>query len=1022
MSEFVKETSEYIEMSDSITLCIVKDGAAGTSINMKTGVSSIDKLPTSGMKTGDSYIIDGHLWSYTGTTVSDSTHHNGFTDCGKVSGEAGKNNYVHIAWSNTQSPTKDDIVLSNTDGKAYAYMGTWVSEAKEDTVDEAAQMAKWVYVKGDKGDTPEIAKLRVNHSVCHFSRTSNSWDYSSVTVSIVIMNGGKTEIPAYGDTTKYFWRLSTDDTSTKRSSGMGFSASLTASSITVNLYKTGSDENVAIDTITVPMVFDGKDGDGTPGISYRLVPMSDRSATVKASNSSTNATFALHYTLHYKAVKMVGDSSESATIATIAATIEDKTVTTTVDNTEGTLSGTGTKSYTSDNRPADSIPVTVTLSDGTVLYDNVPVTMEAGVAVDINKNLATVTQTAADNKGNISTIQHTAKSISLKVQDLQNGGIDTGKPHTSSQVDFTTLDSDNFYPVMIKLKDDDGVRHTVEIDRPLNGTYGSGEGYMTHDAGFSFRLVFSDIANAWGSYEYGQLRIESISQRWTTPSDTPICPKIAQYHMCSFMVVWLRGGSKYDITVDCADAYISGIWPYMMQVESNPSWVPDVVRLAPYTWTTDHVNAQGGNPYNLLQHDSGGFYADTDKEYLYRFGEMIAGNTFAIVGQPKDSKQWFVATWKIASVSGSKVYVDTSTYGILWQTQNPLGIRMNGILSYIKKGVSYSKSTWDSEQGFGTSESLDNTAVHANWVSGPILVIGKESSATNGVYRDRAVLESVKSCSEEDSVFFYSGTYFDVSPLYGTDGRTNVKTDLLATGIDIKSHKILITSDNVKVRNNKGEETTAVDAQGNLTAGSLTCKDKVSGTVMNIMNGFFSALKGKAGVSLGVDKNGYPCLVGTDPNGNVLWRLGQTYETADQDSKVTMEVVSMKAYGQMNSYAIGEGVILTLNVTNNTNAAITINTSNMHMVLKSEFGTYRGNVDVVTNISVGATAQVVLRGTEAIDTSSSSSTYTSPVGRSVTAVVVYQGDMRLTQDAEYQYQEGLRKDSDGNVQYTLHLM
>ena len=308
--------------------------------------------------------------------------------------------------------------------------------------------------------------------------------------------------------------------------------------------------------------------------------------------------------------------------------------------------------------------------------------------------------------------------------------------------------------------------------------------------------------------------------------------------------------------------------------------------------------------------------------------------------------------------------------------------------------------------------------MHANWGLIPILVIGTES----GTGRDRGVLESVNSCSEGSSVSFSSGTYFDISPLYGTDGRANVKPDLLATGIDIKSHKILITSDNVKVRNNKGEETTAVDAQGNLTAGSLTCKDKLSGTVMSIMNGFFSALKGKAGVSLGVDKNGYPCLMGTDPNGNVLWRLGQTYETADQDSKVTMEVVSMKAYGQMNSYAIGEGVILTLNVTNNTNTAIAINTSNMHMVLKSEFGTYRGNVDVTTNISVGATAQVVLRGTEAIDTSSSSSAYTSPVGRSVTAVVVYQGDMRLTQDAEYQYQEGLRKDSDGNVQYTLPLM
>lgn len=151
MSAIVKETSEYVVMSDSITLCIVKDGAAGTSINMKTGVNSPDALPSSGASIGDSYIIDGHLWTYTGGTASDATHRNGFTDCGKVSGEAGKNNYVHVAWSNKQNPTKDDIVLSNTDGNAYAYMGTWVSETKEDKADEAVNMAKWVYVKGDKG-------------------------------------------------------------------------------------------------------------------------------------------------------------------------------------------------------------------------------------------------------------------------------------------------------------------------------------------------------------------------------------------------------------------------------------------------------------------------------------------------------------------------------------------------------------------------------------------------------------------------------------------------------------------------------------------------------------------------------------------------------------------------------------------------------------------------------------------------------------------------------------------------------
>ena len=480
----------------------------------------------------------------------------------------------------------------------------------------------------------------------------------------------------------------------------------------------------------------------------------------------------------------------------------------------------------------------------------VPISLNPGAIVNVDAKLGKIESTTASMKndmngmqGTIETIKQGQGQISLKVQDLQNGGVDTSKPHTSSQVDFRALDGNSFYPVMIRFKDDGGVRHTVEINRPLDGTYGSSEDYMTHGNGFSFRLIFSDIANGWGTNEDGQLRIESISQRWTEPTDTPICPKIEQYNLFSFMLVWLRGGSKYDITVDCTDAYISGIWPYMMQVASYPSWVPDAVRLAPDTWTTAQVNAQGGNPYNMLRKDNGGYYADVDNEYLYRFGELAAGNTFAIVGQPRDSKVWFLATWHITSVSGSKVYVDVSTYGLLWQTQNPLGIRMNyGMLGYIKTGASYPKSTWDSQKGFGTSENVDNTAVHADWaVPRAILVIGKESSATNGVYRDRAVLEAVQSCTEGSSVSFYSNTYFDVSPLYGTDGRTNVKPDLLATGIDIKSHKIVATADNFIVRNNSGTPTFSIDEDGNIVgSGGASFNGPMKATTFTLNSTYFS--------------------------------------------------------------------------------------------------------------------------------------------------------------------------------------
>lgn len=497
----------------------------------------------------------------------------------------------------------------------------------------------------------------------------------------------------------------------------------------------------------------------------------------------------------------------------------------------------------------------------------IPITLNPGAIVNVDAKLGKIESTTASMKGTIETIQQGQGQISLKVQDLQNGGVDTSKPHTSSQVDFRTLDADSFYPVMIRFKDNGGVRHTVEISRNLDGTYGSGKDYMTHQQGFSFRLIFSDIANGWGTNEDGQLHIESISQRWTEPTDTPICPKIAQYYPFSFTLAWLRGGSKYDITVDCTDAHISGIWPYMMQVASNPSWVPDAVRLAPDTWTTAQVNAQGGNPYNMLKKDNGGYYADVDNEYLYRFGELAAGNTFAIVGQPKDSKVWFLATWHITSVSGSKVYVDVSTYGLLWQAQNPLGIRMSG-LGYIKTGASYPKSTWDSQNGFGTSENVDNTAVHADWaVPRAILVIGKESSATNGVYRDRAVLEAVQSCTEGSSVSFYSNTYFDASPLYGTDGRTNVKPDLLATGIDIKSHKIVATADNFIVRNNSGTLTFSIDEDGN---------------IVGVGNASFSGIINATG------GNFTGTVTGSTINGSTI--NGSTINSTSSDGKSTTKI------------------------------------------------------------------------------------------------------------------------------------
>ena len=81
------------------------------------------------------------------------------------------------------------------------------------------------------------------------------------------------------------------------------------------------------------------------------------------------------------------------------------------------LEYTGTTAYTATNTPQSAIPLTVTLADGTVLNDSIPVTIQPGVAVDIDNRLNQLTTTVTE-KADISTLEQTAGRISAKVASL----------------------------------------------------------------------------------------------------------------------------------------------------------------------------------------------------------------------------------------------------------------------------------------------------------------------------------------------------------------------------------------------------------------------------------------------------------------------------------------------------------------------------------------------------------------------------------------------------------------------------
>lgn len=125
------------------------DGADGTSVTIKGTLGSISELPSTGTA-GDSYIIGGFLWIYTGTTTEDSNNHNGYTNVGKIKGEDGKSAtqyYIHTAWMKASDGT--GFTVANPNGDAYPYVGTLVDANEKDSTNWRDY--KWTYVKGDTG-------------------------------------------------------------------------------------------------------------------------------------------------------------------------------------------------------------------------------------------------------------------------------------------------------------------------------------------------------------------------------------------------------------------------------------------------------------------------------------------------------------------------------------------------------------------------------------------------------------------------------------------------------------------------------------------------------------------------------------------------------------------------------------------------------------------------------------------------------------------------------------------------------
>lgn len=126
-------------------------GADGTSINIKSDLSSTAELPSSGQQLGDCYLIAGNLWVYTDSTEEGSV--NGFKNAGTIQGPAGRGiSSVTINESGQLVITYSDSTTNNV-GKVVGADGKSAYEIAVDNGYVGTETEWLASLKGEQGET-----------------------------------------------------------------------------------------------------------------------------------------------------------------------------------------------------------------------------------------------------------------------------------------------------------------------------------------------------------------------------------------------------------------------------------------------------------------------------------------------------------------------------------------------------------------------------------------------------------------------------------------------------------------------------------------------------------------------------------------------------------------------------------------------------------------------------------------------------------------------------------------------------
>ena len=597
----------------------------------------------------------------------------------------------------------------------------------------------------------------------------------------------------------------------------------------------------------------GKQGEqGKSATSYRLQLKSGTEAKVVTNGSGDDVKFTLSAIIYYLVIKNTGGSDTEVTDAKFVATIEGKDRTVLYDtktNKGYYLEYTGTTAYTATNTPQSAIPLTVTLADGTVLNDSIPVTIQPGVAIDINQKLATMTTTLADQKGDINTIRSTANSNSARISN-HDGRLNTveqtanGNKSTISTLNgrVSTVEQ-TARNISLKVQEIERKPKNLLSGGNVTGLYVK-KYYVGDSSAFTMEQgkTYTVTACLWiGSASNGnniKAYVVGVNNDWTYSYSS------GDFKNTSRSVVRFKFEAKAtkQMIVRFYERNSSGEDP-----GSYNGMHIDWVRVDEGDWTGTGDNGKTLDKWEPSEAETDAVNLLPDPDFSETIGYSDAmGDRNSYDKNMGDAVPWM-------SKDGSTV---DGAHGVLFSrsgatTDTSAGLRyivpFKGVGTYsiscfIKdlRQTDSSKPTWDSGKYFAIecnpldadkTKITDGFAVRFNQDSQRL---GDEQGFKSYTFGSTAVRSGttteVKIAYLEVRVFLQRNGSVRVSRLclsksdhfiYWNANEVSEERKKeaaqLATGIDIYNKRVDVTADNFTVRNNKGEMVLGTDADKNLS-------------------------------------------------------------------------------------------------------------------------------------------------------------------------------------------------------------